>query len=349
MYNNLYRIIGKILAENGETRTLTLLQLTNRIISKHLSVIEEPLVFEYDTHDIDFNYDYNIELIIDGTGLISWGDGNETEFSGSIRNTYKKNGLYRVKLYHKKNIYRVIFDEQTLSCITNFITIGRIGINGLNHMFANSDFNGKIGPNWDTGKVKNMSYMFYNAKKFNQPIGYWDLSNVTDLTNMFNGAESFDRHIGNWDVSKVVDMDRMFHDAVSFNRPLDNWNVSNVSNMSGMFKYAERFNQPLNNWDISKVAHMSRMFMGAVSFNKPLDNWNVSRVTDMTQMLYQATSFNQSINNWKLEELKHMDKILLGAEDFDQKVELDVTNWKITQSMFQDTKLEGRRIKLIVD
>ena len=36
-----------------------------------------------------------------------------------------------------------------------------------------------------------MSYMFYAAFDFNQPIGSWDTRNVIDMRDMFTGADSF--------------------------------------------------------------------------------------------------------------------------------------------------------------
>jgi surface protein len=51
-----------------------------------------------------------------------------------------------------------------------------------------------------------MSWMFYNAKAFNQDISKWDVSNVKDMSFMFYDAESFNEDISNWDVSNVTNM-----------------------------------------------------------------------------------------------------------------------------------------------
>ena len=56
-----------------------------------------------------------------------------------------------------------------------------------------------------------MSYMFWNAEAFNQPIGNWDVSKVTDMSFMFSSATVFNQPIGNWDVSNVTNMNLMFY------------------------------------------------------------------------------------------------------------------------------------------
>ena len=57
---------------------------------------------------------------------------------------------------------------------------------------------------WDTSKVTNMRYMFYNATNFNQDIGKWDTSNVTNMSGMFSFAKMFNEDIGGWNTSKVI-------------------------------------------------------------------------------------------------------------------------------------------------
>jgi len=96
----------------------------------------------------------------------------------------------------------------------------------------------------DTSNVTNMSYMFFKAKSFNQPIGSWDTSNVTKMTGMFALAKSFNQPIDNWNTSNVTDMSEMFKDAQSFNQPIDNWNTSKVTNMKGMFNGADAYSHP---------------------------------------------------------------------------------------------------------
>lgn len=130
---------------------------------------------------------------------------------------------------------------------------------------------------WDTSGVTDMSNLFKNAFKFNQPIGNWNTSNVTNMSGMFCEAHFFNQPINNWDTSNVTDMSKLFHYAYYFNQPLNNWDTSNVINMSHMFCAAHSFNQCLKSWDISKATNMERMFCEARKFDEDnIDGWNLA-------------------------------------------------------------------------
>ena len=101
---------------------------------------------------------------------------------------------------------------------------------------------------WNTSLITDMSYIFQNARKFNQPIGDWDVSNVTNMEQMFAYAENFNQPIGYWNVSNVINMEGLFNDAKKFNQQINNWNTSQVTDMSYMFDNTNYFNQPLNDW-----------------------------------------------------------------------------------------------------
>ena len=47
--------------------------------------------------------------------------------------------------------------------------------------------------NWDTKSLQYVTYMFLNAKAFNQNIGSWNTSNITSTFGMFMSASSFNK------------------------------------------------------------------------------------------------------------------------------------------------------------
>ena len=70
-----------------------------------------------------------------------------------------------------------------------------------------------------------MSYMFYNAESFNQPIGNWEFPNVISMSYMFYDAKSFNQPIGNWEFPNVTNMNSMFYGAASFDQDLSKWDL----------------------------------------------------------------------------------------------------------------------------
>ena len=81
------------------------------------------------------------------------------------------------------------------------------------------------GCNWNMNNVKNTSYMFHKAFRFNQNIGIWDVSNVEHMHSMFDQAISFNGDIRNWNVIKVKDISYMFAGARNFLHILDKWKL----------------------------------------------------------------------------------------------------------------------------
>jgi len=79
---------------------------------------------------------------------------------------------------------------------------------------------------WDTSQVTNMSELFKNAIKFNDPIGKWNVSSVTNMSQMFGRSQNFNQPLSEWDVSNVTNMKQMFYHAESFNQSLSNWNLN---------------------------------------------------------------------------------------------------------------------------
>ena len=209
LYNQIFYNVLKILAENGETRTVTLLKLSKTSINNMF--VSEPLVFD---HLVETGGAYFVISPISESSatyfLIDWGD---SKINNEIRHLYMP-GNYRVKIYGKK--IRYINFDSGISNIQNFITIGRIGLVSLAFLFYKSEFNGIIGPDWDTTNIKSVKAMFGLNKKFNRKFGLnWDTTNITDMSYMFGYADLTNLLI---DASKVIDMSQMFLCATNFDQ-----------------------------------------------------------------------------------------------------------------------------------
>ena len=193
---------------------------------------------------------------------------------------------------------------------------------------------------FDTSKITNMKWMFHSAKNFNQPLSNWNTWKVTDMSYMFAYAQKFNQNINNWNTSNVVSMKDMFtsysNDGYysSFNQPLSNWNVSKVKDMSSMFSNLIYFNQNINNWNVSNVEDMSSMFSWAKSFNQPLNNWNTWKVTNMYSMFkwiwayWNSSSFNQDINSWDVSNVTNMSDMFYRATSFNKPLN-NWNTWKV--------------------
>jgi len=212
-------------------------------------------------------------------------------------------------------------------------------ISNMSFLFENARaFNQPIG-NWDTSNVTNMWWMFAGAAAFNQPIGDWNTSSVTDMEGMFANAIAFNQPIGAWNTSSVTNMKEMFLGAAAFNQPIGNWNTRSVTNMRAMFYEATSFNQPIGAWNTSSVTNMSYMFYGATFFNQPIGNWNTSSVTNMRGMFQDATAFNQPIGAWNTSSVTNMSYMFYGATFFNQPI----GNWDTSSVEDMEDMFRGAR------
>jgi surface protein len=143
----------------------------------------------------------------------------------------------------KVNNFGSMFTASRYNQPLNLLNIGGDAsvttINMSSMFLRNGYFNQDISM-WNTSKVTNMSFMFYNdnapVSTFNQPIGTWNVGNVTNMSAMFQGAFAFNESLENWDVSKVTNMSSMFasstYSVTNFNQNIGSWNVFGVTNFT---------------------------------------------------------------------------------------------------------------------
>lgn len=218
------------------------------------------------------------------------------------------------------------------------------GITDMSEMFRDAGkFNQPIN-DWDVSQVTDMNGMFNYAHSFNQPLNAWKMGKVEDLTQMFYRALEFNQPIGDWDVSSAKLMHTMFSASgtdiyygnyMKFNQDISKWNVSGVTDMSGMFTGAKDFNQDLGGWDVANVKQMSSMF-AYTSFNSPLAEWKTLNVKNMSNM-FEDTPFNHPIEKWNVSAVTSMNNMFKGSE-FNQPLgQWNVSAVRQTNGMFQDS------------
>ncbi|QVJ95609.1 BspA family leucine-rich repeat surface protein [Mycoplasma mycoides] len=101
---------------------------------------------------------------------------------------------------------------------------------------------------WDTSKIKNMSYAFYDNELIDADLSEWKTDNVFNMHGMFKNAIKFnnkDKPL-NWNTEKVESMESMFDGAESFKQNLKDWKVEkvtknkNFSRASGIFEHIDK-------------------------------------------------------------------------------------------------------------
>ena len=191
-------------------------------------------------------------------------------------------------------------------------------ITNMNCIFNNSLFNGDISK-WDVSNVTDMSYMFYQTKNFNQPIGNWDVSNVMYMYNLFS-CSNFNQDISSWNISNVIDISYAFQENNLFNQDIGKWDVSNVTNMNGLFFYAKSFNQNISSWNLNNVTTMGNIFTAATAFQ---DKYN-----DGEHLPYNIEEFKEWFkeNRDKMNEIDIKEKEGKNIDDFFSNILLTECN-----------------------
>lgn len=156
--------------------------------------------------------------------------------------------LYR-KINLPAEIIRIIFE------FVNPIIVGNITIRlKINELFKScKDY---LIPLFDTSLVTNMTHLFFNRAKFNQPLNSWNVSNVTTMCSMFSGCSTFNQPLHCWNISKVTDMYNMFYNCISFNQPINHWRDKvkyNRNMLAGCINYS--YFRPTNYVDLLDMDH----------------------------------------------------------------------------------------------
>jgi surface protein len=78
--------------------------------------------------------------------------------------------------------------------------------------------------------------MFAYQSDFNEPLTYWNTSSATDMSYMFWEARAFDQNLSQFDTSRVTVANHMFKYATVFKGAgVERWNVARIEQFYMMF------------------------------------------------------------------------------------------------------------------
>jgi hypothetical protein len=165
---------------------------------------------------------------------IDWGDGTIEE-GITVQNPthqYQTDGTYSVAI---KGIFPAIrmggmVDTASRAALLDVVQWGTIKWKTFNAAFFGCNnlegFSATTNPN--LSEVTDVSFMFYNAQKFNEDISEWDTNYITSMTSMLNGATAFNQSLAGWNIGSVVVMSNMLNNsgmsAENLNATLIGWN-----------------------------------------------------------------------------------------------------------------------------
>ena len=176
-----------------------------------------------------------------------------------------------------------------------------------------------INSNFNSAKVKNMSYMFNGCKSLKSiPVTSLNTQSVTDMSHMFDGCEAWTASFGEynpwkWETGSVTTMEYMFYNCKKISSlNLSSWNTSNVTSMLCMFYGCEGIKETsktnryallnVENFNVSKVKSMYCMFSHCTGIKwLKLGKWKTSALTNMRSMFSECTSLREiDISNFTL-------------------------------------------------
>ena len=192
--------------------------------------------------------------------------------------------------------------ENTDSVTSNLCTyINNKPLISTSYMFAFSKAS-SINLDFNTGNVKNMSYMFSGASSTTLDVSNFDTSNVINMDSMFADTSVSNLNLDNFNTSKVENMSGMFYDSKVSTLDLSCFDTKNVTNMSFMFRGVVVNEINISTFDTSNVINMASMFESSGLTSLNLANFDTANVINMLSMfnktsiktIYVSNKFNTS-------------------------------------------------------
>lgn len=163
--------------------------------------------------------------------------------------------------------------------------------------------------NFDTSKVKNMSYFFYYCSSLtNIDLSKYDTQSVTSMYYMFRNCTALTSlNLSYLDTSNVYDMSYMFYNCTGLSTlDLKTFNTQNVTSMSGMFYGCTALtNIDFSGFKTEKVQTMKEMFYNCSALtNINIKHFVTTSLTSMYRMFYGCSGLTSlDITNFETPNL----------------------------------------------
>ena len=240
------------------------------------------------------------------------------------------------KVYLNTDSSKMFFSEPSEQKIRNILKLDLSSfdtskVTNMGYMFYNISNPTTLDiSNFDTSQVRSMRSMFsamYNLATLN--LSHFDTSKVTDMAGMFYSVSTLNTlNLSHFDTSKVTDMNHMFYNMSNLTTiNLSSFDTSKVTNMGYMFAGVSNITTlNLTSFDTSKVTNMGYMFSAMFSLTTlDLSNFDTSQVTNMGSMFaYMRNLTTLNLSNFDTSKLTDMSRMFSGISNL---TTIDLSNF----------------------
>ena len=172
--------------------------------------------------------------------------------------------------------------------------------------------------NFDTSKVTNMRFMFYECCLTSLDVSNFNTQNVTNMVSMFEECSKLTGlNVSDFDTRKVTDMERMFFNCSNLTSlDVSDFDTGKVTNMAAMFNRCSNLTSlDVSNFDTSKVTSLSTMFYDCRSLTSlNVSNFNTQNVTNMVSMFNGCKSLTSlNVSNFDTSKVTNMNYMFVNC------------------------------------
>ena len=240
------------------------------------------------------------------------------------------------KVYLNKDSSKMFFSEPSEQKIKNILKLDLSSfdtskVTNMGYMFYNISNPTTLDiSNFDTSQVRSMRSMFsamYNLTTLD--LSHFDTSKVMDMAGMFYSVSTLRTlNLSNFDTSQVTDMNHMFYNMSNLTTlNLSSFDTSKVTNMGYMFAGVSNITTlNLTSFDTSKVTNMGYMFSAMFSLTTlNLSNFDTSQVTNMGSMFaYMRNLTTLNLSNFDTSQVTDMSRMFSGISNL---TTIDLSNF----------------------